>query len=416
MNPKKKKKTLGVVGGGAAGYFAAVNAARLYPQLQVVVFEKSREPLSKVRISGGGRCNVTHHCFDPEVLSRAYPRGSRQLRWAFEQFQAEDTVQWFNSRGIDLKTESDGRMFPVTDDSATIIQCLKQEANQHGVKVHTKTRIQAVENHKKGNYTLITRNGKSLSCDFVVIATGGSNRLSTYSWITDLGHSIVEPVPSLFTFNFRDKIFKDLAGISVKETSVSIKGTSFEHLGPILITHWGLSGPAVLKTSSWAARYLYEQEYRFTIQINWLHPLNEQQVRDKIDTLRKENDRKLITKQDLLPLPKRLWERFVELAEIPPDTRWAELSNHQSHQLVRQLHNANYDIQGKTTYKEEFVTSGGIPLKEVDMGTMESKRCPNLYFAGEVLNIDGITGGYNFQSAWTTGWIAARSIARELGL
>lgn len=405
-----KNNTLAVIGGGAAGFFGAINAARLNPGMRVIIFERSREVLSKVRISGGGRCNVTHHCFDPEVLSKAYPRGEKELRWAFEQFQAKDTIDWFEQRGISLKTESDGRIFPTTDDSATIINCLKSEAKKHKVEVRTKASVEEVLPTENNGYQIHIRGEESIKADAVLIATGGSNRSSRYDWLRELGHSIVDPVPSLFTFNFRHKIFEDLAGISVPDASVAIKGTNFQHEGPILITHWGLSGPAVLKTSAWAARYLYEQEYRFTIQVNWLHPKKGQDVRQTLKQLRETNARKLVTKQDRFPLPSRLWERFLELAEIDRGLRWAGLSNQQVHHLVQQLTRAQYAIQGKTTYKDEFVTSGGIPLREVNMGTMENKICPNLYFAGEVLNIDGITGGYNFQSAWTTGWIAARHL------
>jgi predicted Rossmann fold flavoprotein len=409
MKHSRSSKTLGVVGGGAAGFFAAVNAACLRPDWHVIIFEKSREVLSKVRISGGGRCNVTHHCFDPEILSRAYPRGEKELRWAFEQFQSENTVQWFSERGVELKAETDGRMFPVTDDSSTIINCLKQEAKKYDVEIRLKTRVDAIQK-SNNQYKVTIRGSEKVICDAVVIAAGGSNRVVNYDWLKKLNHSVIEPVPSLFTFNFRDKIFSDLAGISVEKASVSIEGTNFEHTGPMLITHWGLSGPAVLKTSSWAARYLFDQKYRFTIRVNWLHPKNEQQVREILNQLREDNARKMATKQDELPIANRLWKRFLKLADISEKTRWAELSNKDIHHLARELTNASYEIQGKTTYKEEFVTSGGIPLSEINMGTMESKICPNLYFAGEVLNIDGITGGYNFQSAWTTSWIAAQNI------
>jgi predicted Rossmann fold flavoprotein len=403
-------KKVAVIGGGAAGFFAGVNAARLYSGLDVTIFEKSREVMSKVRISGGGRCNVTHHCFDPEVMAKAYPRGSRELRWAFEQFQAKDTVAWFEERGIELKTESDGRMFPVTDDSATIINCLKQEAQKYDVDVRTRTRVEAIEGVENNQYELSIRGKENEVFDAVIIATGGSNRRGTYEWLEELGHSIVEPVSSLFTFNFKNNIFEDLSGISVEGCSVEIEGTSFHHTGPVLITHWGLSAPAVLKTSAWAARYLYDENYRFTICVNWLHPNNGEKIRKMLKRLRNENARKTIRKQDTFDIPNRLWERFLELADISADKRWAGLSNRDTHELAQQLTSAKYDIEGKTTYKEEFVTSGGIPLNEVDMGTMESKKCRNIYFAGEVLNIDGITGGYNFQSAWTTGWIAAQNI------
>jgi len=403
-------KELAIIGGGAAGFFAGINAARLHPSLNVTIFEKSREVMSKVRISGGGRCNVTHHCFDPEVMAKAYPRGSKELRWAFEQFQPKDTVNWFESRGIALKTESDGRMFPTTDDSATIINCLKEEAEEHGVTVRTKTRVEAIHPRDSGDYDLSIRGEETKTFDAVVIATGGSNRRTNYEWLEELGHAIVEPVPSLFTFNFKEKIFDDLSGISVEKCSVAIEGTSYQHEGPILITHWGLSAPAVLKTSSWAARYLHNQDYNFTIEVNWLHPQHESEVRETLDELRRHNARKTAAKQDQFAIPNRLWKRFLQLTDIATDKRWAELSNKEIHELAQQLTTARYEIRGKTTYKEEFVTSGGIPLSEVDMGTMESKKCPHLFFAGEVLNIDGITGGYNFQSAWTTGWIAAQNI------
>jgi len=406
-------KKLAVIGGGAAGFFAAVNAARIDPALNVTIFEKSREVLSKVRISGGGRCNVTHHCFDPEIMSKAYPRGGRELRWAFEQFQPSDTVLWFEDRGVELKTESDGRMFPTTDDSATIINCLKNEATKHNINVLNRYRVEAVKLTDDKQFKLLIRNHESQVFDAVVIATGGSNRRSTYEWLEELGHSIVEPVPSLFTFNFKEKVFESLSGISIENGSVSIEGTSYQHDGPILITHWGLSGPAVLKTSAWAARYLNEQNYNFTIRVNWLHPLNSQEVQQKLKKLRDTNARKTTQKQDTFPIPNRLWNRFLELSKIDPKTRWAELSNENLHDFTQELTNASYEIEGKTTYKEEFVTSGGIPLDEVNMGTMESEKIDNLYFAGEVLNIDGITGGYNFQSAWTTGWIAAQNIGSK---
>lgn len=413
MTNVQTSQRVAVVGGGAAGFFAAINASRINPGLKITILEKSREVLSKVRISGGGRCNVTHHCFDPETLSKAYPRGEKALRWAFERFDAKDTVDWFKELGIELKTEEDGRMFPTTDDSATIINGLTNEAREHGIRVRTRSNVIKVEKQAEGSFRLLLRNNKPVECDRVLIATGGSRRTKAYDWLEEFGHRVEHPVPSLFTFNFRNKIFKDLAGISVPKASVSIKGTSFSHTGPVLITHWGLSGPAVLKTSAWAARYLYEQEYRFTIRVNWLHPSNEQQVQERLKKLRTENARKTIAKQDRFPIPSRLWERLLEISDIDPAIRWAEASNKNLTDLSHQLTNGEYDIQGKTTYKEEFVTCGGVPLNEVDFGTMESKKQPGIYFAGEVLNIDAITGGYNFQAAWTTGWIAAQGLAES---
>ena len=406
-------KKLIVIGGGAAGFFGAINAARLNPELSVTILEKSREVLSKVRVSGGGRCNVTHNCFDNEILAKAYPRGGKTLRWAFEQFDAGDTVEWFTNRGVQLKTESDGRMFPTTDDSATIITCLKEEARKHGVTIRTKTKAESINLNDDGTFAVQLRKEKPLHADFLLVATGGFNRENAYTWLKDTGHSIQPPVPSLFTFNFREKIYADLAGISVPEASVSILDSSFEYTGPLLITHWGLSGPAVLKTSAWAARFLHDNEYRFEIRVNWVLSETRQTVQSALKKLRNDNARRKVQNQDWFThIPGRLWMKFLELAGIDPNIRWAELSNEQIHELTQQLTNGTYNIQGKTTYKEEFVTCGGIPLDEVNFGSMESKKVPALYFAGEVLDIDGITGGYNFQSAWTTGWIAAQNIAQ----
>ncbi|MDX1638325.1 MAG: NAD(P)/FAD-dependent oxidoreductase [Balneolaceae bacterium] len=411
MPGNRNTRNLAVIGGGAAGFFGAVNAVTADPTLDITIFERSRSVLSKVRVSGGGRCNVTHHCYDPEILSRAYPRGQKELRWAFERFDAADTVDWFEDRGVKLKTEEDGRMFPVTDDSETIIHCLTKAARRYGITTRTKAQVDRVEPRDGNRFLLHLNDGNRIQADLVLVAIGGSSRRSYYQWLEGLEHSIVPPVPSLFTFNFREKIFQDLAGISVPNAQVTVKNSSFAHTGPVLITHWGLSGPAVLKTSAWAARFLNKQEYRFTIRVNWLYPLTQKQVREGLKQLRNSNARKTVAKQDHFPLPGRLWERLVELAQVNTGKRWAELSNRDIHEMTRQLVAGSYEIQGKTTYKEEFVTCGGISLDEVDFGTMQSKKCPGLYFAGEVLDIDAITGGYNFQAAWTTSWIAAQGIA-----
>lgn len=408
---KSDQNTLIIIGGGAAGFFTAVNAARLNPGLNVTILEKSREVLSKVRVSGGGRCNVTHHCFDPEVLSNAYPRGKNMLRWSFEQFQPRDTVTWFNDRGVELKTEQDGRMFPVTDSSETIIQCLMDEAKKYGVTIRTKTKVNRIEPQANGGFTLHLHKNKPLHCNKLVVATGGFNRENAYDWLAELGHSVNTPVPSLFTFNFREKIFSDLAGISVERAEVQIKGTSYSEIGPVLITHWGLSGPAVLKLSAWAARELHQKEYRYSVQINWLYPMNEHDTRQELITLRDQQSRKMVNKQNRFPFPARLWERFLQRSTIDSEKRWADISNKEIHELTQQLIRGSYKIQGKTTYKEEFVTCGGIPLNEVNPDTLESKKVPGLHFVGEVLDIDGITGGFNFQAAWTNGWLAAREIS-----
>lgn len=403
-------KRIAVIGGGAAGFFTAVNAARLNPECSFIVFEKSREVLSKVRVSGGGRCNVTHHCFDPEQLAAHYPRGGKVLRWSFEQFQAADTVQWFEERGVKLKAEEDGRMFPVSDSSESIINCLSQEAKKHGVSVRTKTKIEKIEPLDDGGFRLHIQKQKPLTVENVVVATGGYNRESAYEWLKELGHSVNPPVPSLFTFNFREKVFSDLAGISVPNAEISIEGTNFTEHGPLLITHWGFSGPAVLKLSAWAARELNQMEYRYHISVNWVHPAKQGEVREKLLELRDVNAKKLISKQQSFPFPARLWEKLVQLSGIDAKKRWADLSNKEIHELTLQLTAARYDIQGKTTYKEEFVTCGGIPLNEIDPDTLESKIVPGIYFVGEVLDIDGVTGGFNFQAAWTNGWLAAQAL------
>lgn len=406
-------KKIVIIGGGAAGYFTAINTARLNPSLNVTIYEKSKEVLSKVRVSGGGRCNVTHHCFDPERLSAFYPRGGKMLRWSFERFHAEDTVRWFESRGVKLKAEEDGRMFPVTDSSETVINCLRADARKYGVTVRTKTNVKRITPKEKGGFELeLLKNGREVA-NAVVVASGGYNRENAYQWIKDLGHTIKKPVPSLFTFNFREKIFADLAGISVEEAEVHIKGTRFTETGPVLFTHWGLSGPAVLKLSAWAARELYKKEYRYDIQVNWVAPLKEGEVRQKLISLREDNARKQVNKQDQFSFPARLWIRFAELAGIHPEKRWAEVSNREIHDLTQQLVNAVYNVQGKTTYKEEFVTCGGVSLKEINPDTLESKKIPGLYFVGEVLDIDGVTGGFNFQAAWTNGMLAAEAIAES---
>ena len=410
---KTDSKSVIVIGGGAAGFFTAINAARMAPHLNVTILEKSREVLSKVRVSGGGRCNVTHHCFDPDQLSKAYPRGEKVLRWSFEQFQVKDTVEWFNTRGVDLKTEEDGRMFPVTDSSETIINCLMKEAKDHGIDIRTKTKVDKIEPLQDGKFRLHIHKSNSITCECVVVATGGYNRENAYSWLKELGHSVNTPVPSLFTFNFREKIFADLAGISVDQAEVSINGTRYSEIGPVLITHWGLSGPAVLKLSAWAARELHDREYRYDVQINWLYPMTDHQVREKLRNLRDTQPKKQVKNQTEFPFSSRLWVRFTELASIPPDKRWADLSNKEIHELTEHLVHATYNIQGKTTYKEEFVTCGGIPLNEVNPDTLESKVVPGLHFVGEVLDIDGITGGFNFQAAWTNGWLTAQAISEN---
>ncbi len=399
-----------VIGGGAAGFFGAIICATTHPQMQVTLLEAGHKPLIKVSISGGGRCNVTHHCFEPSQLVQAYPRGGKALRGAFTRFQAKDTVAWFASQGVKLKTEADGRMFPVTDNSQTIVDCLLQAASKAGVKLLMNTPVKSVRKGSEG-FAVEVKKGEVIKCDRVLIATG-SNPLG-YRWAKDLGHTIALPVPSLFTFNINDPRLKDLAGVSLENVHlrlITASKTSLEQTGPLLITHWGLSGPAVLKLSAWGARILHEQQYQMPLLINWLPQYNLETLRQYLLEIKAENPRKQMLGFSPLPLPKRLWQRLATVAGINAETTWTEVSKKALNLLIQELTQGRYQIQGKGVFKEEFVTCGGVSLKEIDFKTMESKICPGLYFAGEILDIDGVTGGFNFQSAWTTSWLAGQAM------
>ena len=404
-----------VIGGGAAGFFGAIACAEANPQLKVTLLEAGQKPLAKVRISGGGRCNVTHNCFDPVRLVEHYPRGGKALRGAFTRFQPKDTVQWYESRGVKLKTEADGRMFPVTDDSQTIINCLMQAADKANVKLLTGTGVKTVkqfhDEENKSYFQVELKNGKELKCDRLLIATG-SNPLG-YRWAKNLGHKIEPAVPSLFTLNVRDPRLQGLAGVSVSNAQVKL-GTGkhkIEQAGALLITHWGVSGPAILKLSAWSARFLYDLKYDSGLQINWLPEYNQETLKQKLITVKETNPKKKIVNYCPVELPKRLWQSFVSYIEIKPDKIWSEISKKELNKLVLEIVQGQYEVKGKGVFKEEFVTCGGVSLKEVNFKTMESKKCPGLYFAGEVLDIDGVTGGFNFQSAWTTAWLAGQAIA-----
>ncbi|WP_319422999.1 BaiN/RdsA family NAD(P)/FAD-dependent oxidoreductase [Pleurocapsa sp. FMAR1] len=404
-----------VIGGGAAGFFGAIACAEANPQLKVTLLEAGQKPLAKVRISGGGRCNVTHNCFDPVRLVEHYPRGGKALRGAFTRFQPKDTVQWYESRGVKLKTEADGRMFPVTDDSQTIINCLMQAADKANVKLLTGTGVKTVkqfhDEENKSYFQVELKNGKELKCDRLLIATG-SNPLG-YRWAKNLGHKIESAVPSLFTLNVRDPRLQGLAGVSVSNAQVKL-GTGkhkIEQAGALLITHWGVSGPAILKLSAWSARFLYDLKYDSGLQINWLPEYNQETLKQKLITVKETNPKKKIVNYCPVELPKRLWQSFVSYIEIKPDKIWSEISKKELNKLVLEIVQGQYEVKGKGVFKEEFVTCGGVSLKEVNFKTMESKKCPGLYFAGEVLDIDGVTGGFNFQSAWTTSWLAGQAIA-----
>ncbi len=406
-----------VIGGGAAGFFGAIACASANPKLKVTLIEAGVKPLAKVRISGGGRCNVTHHCFDPARLVENYPRGGKALRGAFTRFQPQDTVQWYQSHGVKLKTEGDGRMFPTTDSSETIVNCLMQAAAKVGVDLRTgvgvKTVKQFVDSQDQSYFQVELKNGRVLKCDRLLIATG-SNPLG-YRWAKNLGHKIESPVPSLFTFKIKDPRLQGLAGVAVDKAQVKL-GTGknkLEQTGALLITHWGVSGPAILKLSAWGARVLSDLKYNSTLQINWLPESNQEDLKQTLTKLKQTNPKKKIVNYCPVELPKRLWQSLVDYANIKPEKVWSEISKKELNKLVTEIFQGQYNIQGKGVFKEEFVTCGGVSLKEVNFKTMESKKCPGLYFAGEILDIDGVTGGFNFQSAWTTSWLAGQAIANQ---
>jgi predicted Rossmann fold flavoprotein len=411
------KKRAVIIGGGAAGFFCAVNAARLNPLLEVVIVEKSSKLLSKVKVSGGGRCNVTHSCFSIAEMVKRYPRGSNFLKKAFHHFFTTDTIAWFKERGVELKTEADGRMFPVTDSSQTIIDCLMQEANKYGVKILMNREVRELSIVQSalgvGNSQLHIgfSDGKKIIADFVCIASGGYAKAAQFEWLKKMGHTISEPVPSLFTFNIPGNAIVTLMGVSVENVVVKITGTKLASEGPLLITHWGLSGPAILKLSAWAARELAACNWHFAIQVNWLPAFNENTLREKVQALRFDIASQKIINRNPFGLPQRLWEYLLQQCSIHADWRWADLPAKEQNKLIKILCTQEFVVKGKTTYKEEFVTAGGISLQEVDYNTMQSKIVPNLFFAGEVLDVDGVTGGFNFQNAWTTGWIAAKAIS-----
>ncbi len=403
-------KTLAVIGGGAAGFFCAVNAARLNNYLQVILFEKTSKLLSKVRISGGGRCNVTNACFDIAEMSNRYPRGKNFVKKIFHQFFTTDTIEWFRSRGVALKAESDGRMFPETDNSQSVIDCLLREANKYHVDIRMNREIKKLT-RIKDQWQLLYSNGEQLIVDFVCIACGGYPKPEHFHWLTELGHTFEKPVPSLFTFNMPGNSITALTGISIPQARIKITGTKLEEQGPLLITHWGMSGPAVLKLSAWGARWLHEQGYNFTIAINWVPDLHQHEMQEALQSLRVERASRKIAVQNPFALPNRLWDYFLQQVTVVPDMLWSNLTAVQQNKLAAILCNQEFAVKGKTTYKEEFVTAGGIQLIEIDANTLQSKLCKGIFFAGEILDVDGITGGYNFQHAWTTGWIAARNIA-----
>jgi predicted Rossmann fold flavoprotein len=399
-----------VIGGGAAGFFGAIQTASLNPHLKILILEKSPKLLSKVRISGGGRCNVTHNCSNPFELARHYPRGARSLKALFKLYDTKNVTTWFASKGVMLKTENDGRMFPVTDNSQTIIDCFLQEANRLNIEIQVNRGVTNIEKINR-QFRISTQAGETYEAKKILVAAGGNSHQKAYEWIAELGHSIVKPVPSLFTFNDKDRKFTDLMGISVPHGEVKITGTKFVQRGPVLITHWGLSGPAVIKLSAWAAEYLHQVNYHFDVIVSWIGAAKEEESSSALRTYKKDRAKQKIINNPGFFLPQRLWQRLCELSGIEESKVWGELPQRNLNRLLEYLIRCPFHISGKTTFKEEFVTCGGVSLTEIDSKTMESKLIEDLYFAGEVLNIDGETGGFNFQAAWTTAYLAAKSIS-----
>jgi predicted Rossmann fold flavoprotein len=403
-----------VAGGGAAGFFAAITCAQARREIDVTVLEKGPEFLSKVRISGGGRCNVTHACFDAREMTARYPRGGQALIGPFNRFHASQTVEWFESRGVKLKIESDGRMFPVTDSSQTIIDCLQGEARASGVKLFTRRGVDQVKKGIEGRFELALSDGGTMACDALLLATGGCRVPALGQLPASLGHTLISPVPSLFSFHIEAPWLRELSGISVEQVEASVPGTRLRERGPLLVTHRGLSGPVILRLSAWGARELHGLNYKFPLRVNWLPSLDMEAIVAEFQSRQNTQPARLVVNSPPHFLPARLWHKLVLAAGVNPETRWAALSRSARHRLIQQLTGTELLVSGKNLNKEEFVTCGGVRLSEVNFKTMESRICPGLYFAGELLDIDGITGGFNFQAAWTTGWIAGQAMAGAL--
>ena len=398
-----------IIGGGAAGFFGAINLAKSCPDYRITILEKSNSVLGKVKISGGGRCNVTHSCFEPKELVKFYPRGKKELLGAFYNFQPLNTIKWFEERGVELKTEEDGRMFPVSNSSQTIIDCFTDEVEKYGVKVRLKSGVNSIE--RIGSKWFVDINDERLEADDILMAAGSSSKI--WKLLKSLGHRIVEPVPSLFTFNIADKKIHDLAGLSIANVKVKIKKKKSFTTGPLLFTHWGLSAPAILKLSSAEAPLLNELDYKFGILVDFIPEVNEDVLSEMLMDVQRSST-KNIYNHNTFDFPKRFWNYLLSAAKVPEDRIWPELRKAEKSSLISSLKRMEYQVNGKSTFKEEFVTAGGVSLKEVNFKTMESKKASGLYFAGEVINIDGYTGGYNFQAAWTTSYLAASAISKKV--
>ena len=398
-----------IIGGGAAGFFTAINLVEKNPHVKVAILERGKTVLEKVRISGGGRCNVTHACFVPNDLVKFYPRGEKELRGPFHQFCSGDTIEWFEKHGVELKIEEDGRMFPVSDSSTTIVDCFQNATKQLGIDVLTSHSIQSL--YKGADYWKVETHHESYSCQQLIMTTGSNPKV--WEMLHQLGHTIVPPVASLFTFNIKDARIKDLMGIATN-AQVTVKDSKLEATGPLLITHWGMSGPGILRLSAWGARILAERNYQFTISVNWLPDTTSEEATTLLKDLKLEHAKKVVSKKSPFELPNRLWESLVLASGIADDIKWADISKLQLQQLAAQLTAGEFLVNGKSTFKEEFVTAGGIDLKEINFKTMESKLHEGLYFAGEIVNVDAITGGFNFQNAWTSAFIVANSLDKSI--
>jgi predicted Rossmann fold flavoprotein len=406
-------KNIVVVGGGAAGFFCAIQIAEMHPDWHVTIVEKSSKLLSKVRVSGGGRCNVTHACPDVDHLIQKYPRGQRFLKKAFYQFATKQTIDWFAHNEVKLHTEKDGRMFPITNDSETIVACFMKKVNQYQIEILLNHEVVSVEKKPnniihKNQYELVCSNKKVLTADQICFAVGGIVKVENFKWIESLGHHFIPSVPSLFTFNVIDKQITTLMGLAVEQASIQWQGEKFIEQGPLLITHWGISGPAAIKLSAWCARVMSDANYEGNILINWVPFYNENSLRLEWMNFRQDLGRREMGSKNPFDLPQRLWHYLLTEAGIVLQTKWADLKNTQQQKLIQLLTRMSLAIKGKTTFKEEFVTCGGVDLAEIDAITMESKLAPGIHFAGEMMDVDGITGGFNFQHAWTSGWLAAQ--------
>lgn len=408
----QKQKQLLVIGGGAAGFFGAIQAKSVNPDLAVTILESAPKPLGKVKISGGGRCNVTHACFDVDQLVQHYPRGAKALKSVFTRFGPKETIAWFESQGVRLKTEADGRIFPITDDSQTIIDCLWQTASSLGVSLQCQNPVEKLAKTGSG-YQVVTKQGV-FQADFVLLSSGSNPR--AYQWAKDLGHTVVDPVPSLFTFQIHNPLLENLSGISFSHVKAKLDVPGEKPIvqeGPLLITHWGLSGPVVLRLSAWGARVLFKTHYQAKLYVDFVPKHSQEQVQQSLHQQKLESPQRHVGNENPFGLPKRFWEKLVQSVQLSPDQIWQSVSHKALNQLSERLKHCGFQIAGKGPFKEEFVTAGGILLNEIDFKTMESRCSKGLYLAGEVIDVDGLTGGFNFQNAWSTGWLAGNTLARQ---